>query len=342
VILRPKKGARIYYSVMTATTTSPSLRTLGNSDLHLTAIGFGAWAIGGGNWDFGWGPQDDAESIRAIHQALDEGINWIDTAAIYGLGHSEEIVARAVGTSSYKPLIFTKCAMRWDDNRTIYRSIKAASVQEELEGSLRRLGVETIDLYQIHWPNPDAEIEEGWAELARQQKAGKIRWIGVSNFNVEQMKRAQAIAPITSLQPPYSMLRPAVEKQILPYCQANGIGVINYSPMVSGLLTGRMSAERVAAMSADDWRRKAVEFNEPRLSRNLRLVELLREIGSAHGVEPGVVAVAWTLHHPAVTAAIVGGRSGEQVKGLSPALHFRLSDEEYARIGTFLAENPVA
>ena len=330
----------VYADVMTQNISLP-LRTLGNSDLKLTPIGFGAWAIGGSNWDFAWGPQDDSESIRAIHQALDEGINWIDTAAIYGLGHSEEIVGQAVGSSAYKPLIFTKCSMRWDEGRTIYRSLKASSVIEELEGSLRRLGVEAIDLYQIHWPNPDDEIEEGWAELARQQKAGKIRWIGVSNFNVDQMKRAQAIAPITSLQPPYSMLRPAVEQEILPYCQANGIGVINYSPMVSGLLTGRMSAERVAAMPADDWRRKAIEFNEPRLSRNLKLVELLREIGSAHGVEPGVVAVAWTLHHPAITAAIVGGRSAEQVKGLAPALHFRLNEEEFASIKAFLTANPV-
>ena len=324
-------------------TISPSLslHTLGNSDLHLTSIGFGAWAIGGGNWDFGWGAQDDAESIRAIHQALDEGINWIDTAAIYGLGHSEEIVGKAVKGSTHKPLIFTKCSMRWDKKRSIYRSLKASSVVEELDASLRRLGVETIDLYQVHWPNPDEEIEEGWAELARQQKAGKIRWIGVSNFSVPQMRRAQAIAPITSLQPPYSMLRLAIEQEILPYCQANGIGVINYSPMVSGLLTGRMSAERVAAMPADDWRRKAVEFNEPRLSRNLRLAELLREIGSAHGVEPGVVAVAWTLHHPAISAAIVGGRSGEQVKGLAPALSFRLSEEEFASVGAFLSANPV-
>jgi aryl-alcohol dehydrogenase-like predicted oxidoreductase len=214
-------------------------------------------------------------------------------------------------------------------------------VAEELEGSLRRLGVETIDLYQVHWPNPDEEIEEGWAELARQQKAGKIRWIGVSNFNVAQIKRAEAIAPVTSLQPPYSMLRSAVEAEILPYCLERNIGVINYSPMVSGLLTGRMTADRVAAMPADDWRRKAVEFNEPRLSRNLRLVELLREIGGGHGVEPGVVAVAWTLRNPAITAAIVGGRSPEQVKGLAPALHFRLADEEFNRIGKFLTENPV-
>jgi len=322
------------------TSTSIQLKSLGNSDLKLTPIGFGAWAIGGGNWDFAWGAQDDNESIGAIRQALDEGINWIDTAAIYGLGHSEEIVGKAIRGSAYKPLIFTKCSMRWDSERKIYRSLKAASVAEELEGSLRRLGVETIDLYQIHWPNPDEEIEEGWGELARQQKAGKIRWIGVSNFNVAQLNRAQAIAPITSLQPPYSMLRPAIEQEILPYCLENGIGVINYSPMVSGLLTGRMSAERVAQMPADDWRRKAQEFNEPRLSRNLRLVELLREIGAAHGVEPGVVAVAWTLHHPAITAAIVGGRSAGQVNGMATALHFRLSDEQYRRIGEFLAANP--
>jgi len=323
------------------TTPSLTLKQLGNSDLQLTAIGFGAWAIGGGNWDFAWGAQDDDESVGAIHQALDEGINWIDTAAIYGLGHSEEIVGKAVRGRAEKPLIFTKCSMRWDEKRTIYRSLTAQSVAEELDASLRRLGVEAMDLYQIHWPNPEAEIEEGWAELARQQTAGKVRWIGVSNFNVEQMKRAQAIAPITSLQPPYSMLRPAVEAEILPYCLENGIGVINYSPMVSGLLTGRMSAERVAAMPSDDWRRKAVEFNEPRLSRNLRLVEVLREIGSAHGVQPGVVAVAWTLHAPAITAAIVGGRSGEQVKGLAPALHFRLTEEEFGRIGEFLQSNPV-
>ena len=212
---------------------------------------------------------------------------------------------------------------------------------EELEASLRRLGVETIDLYQIHWPNPDPEIEEAWEALTRLREQGKIRWIGVSNFNVEQMTRIQKIAPITSLQPPYSMLRPAIEAQILPFVQANGIGVINYSPMVSGLLTGKMTAERVAAMPTDDWRRKAVEFNEPRLSRNLRLVGLLREIGSGHSVSPGVVAVAWTLHHPAVTAAIVGGRSANQVEQMAPALQFRLSEGEYAQINSFLASNPV-
>jgi aryl-alcohol dehydrogenase-like predicted oxidoreductase len=324
------------------TSTSLSLRTLGNSDLHLTPIGFGAWAIGGGNWEFAWGPQDDQESIAAIHRVLDLGVNWIDTAAIYGLGHSEEVVGQAIKThSGPKPLVFTKCSMRWHEDRTIYRSLKADSLAEELEGSLRRLGVETIDLYQIHWPNPEEEIEEGWETLARFKEQGKIRWIGVSNFSVEQMKRAQKIAPITSLQPPYSMLRRAIEAEVLPFAQANGIGVINYSPMSSGLLTGAMTAERVAAFPADDWRRRAVEFNEPRLTRNLRLVELLREIGSVPGMAPGVVAVAWTLHHPAITAAIVGGRSASQVEELAPALDFRLSDDEYAKINRFLADNPV-
>jgi aryl-alcohol dehydrogenase-like predicted oxidoreductase len=315
-----------------------SLRTLGNSDLQLSPIGFGAWAIGGGDWKFAWGPQDDNQSIEAIHRALDLGINWIDTAAVYGLGHSEEVVARALRSTSHKPYVFTKCALRWNEDRSIYNSLTADSVRLELEASLRRLNVETIDLYQIHWPNPDAEIEEGWGELAMLKQQGKIRWIGVSNFNVEQMKRAQKIAPVTSLQPPYSMLRRAIEAEILPFVQQQGIGVINYSPMLSGLLTGKMTAERVAAMPADDWRRNAIEFNEPRLSRNLQLVELLREIGYGHGVTSGVVAVAWTLHHPAITAAIVGGRSGKQVEEIAPALNFRLSQEEYARINLFLTE----
>jgi aryl-alcohol dehydrogenase-like predicted oxidoreductase len=320
--------------------SSLSLRTLGNTDLHLTPIGFGAWAIGGGNWEFGWGPQEDNESIAAIHRALDLGVNWIDTAAIYGLGHSEEVVARALKSTSHKPYVFTKCSMRWHADRSIYRSLKAASLAEELEGSLRRLGVETIDLYQIHWPDPQEEIEEGWEALARFREQGKIRWVGVSNFNVEQMKRAQKIAPIASLQPPYSMLRRAIEEEVLPFVQENGIGVINYSPMVSGLLTGKMTAERIAAFPADDWRRRAAEFQQPRLSRNLRLVDLLREIGNGHSVNPGVVAVAWTLHNPAVTAAIVGGRSAAQVEGMAPALNFRLTEQEYNSINGFLASNP--
>lgn len=318
-----------------------TLRNLSNSDLEITPIGFGAWAIGGGDWQYSWGHQDDTDSIAAIHRALDLGINWIDTAAIYGLGHSEEVVARALKGMSRKPYVFTKCSLRWRDDKSIYNSLQADSVAEELEASLRRLQVETIDLYQVHWPNPESEIEEGWQALERLRQQGKIRWIGVSNFNVEQMKRAEKIAPITSLQPPYSMLRRAIEAEILPYVQERGIGVMNYSPMVSGLLTGKMTAERVAAMPADDWRRKAVEFNEPRLSRNLRLVDLLREIGSRHGVTPGVVAVAWTLHHPAITAAIVGGRNAHQVEETAAALTYRLTDEEYQRINEFLEANPV-
>ncbi len=317
-------------------TEPATLRTLGNSDLHLTSIGFGAWAIGGGDWKFAWGPQDDYESIAAICRALELGINWIDTAAVYGLGHSEQIVARALKGSSHKPYIFTKCSRRWNPDGSIYSALKPDSLEQELHDSLRRLEVETIDLYQIHWPAPEEDIEAAAEALSNFRQQGKIRWIGVSNFSVEQIERAQKFAPIASLQPPYSMLRRAVEDEILPCAKENGIGVINYSPMLSGMLTGKMSAERVAAMPANDWRRNNVEFNEPRLSRNLRVVELLREIGDGHGVTPGVVAVAWTLHNPAITAAIVGGRSAEQVEELAPALAFRLNDDEFQKINAFL------
>ena len=336
---RRRKPALMIYAFAMTIPASPSLRTLGNSDLELTPIGFGAWAIGGGDWQYGWGAQDDNDSIAAIHRALDLGINWIDTAAVYGLGHSEEVVGRAVKSSPHKPYIFTKCSMRWHADRTLYNSLTAASLCEEVEASLRRLQVEAIDLYQIHWPNPDGEIEEGWEALSRMREQGKLRWIGVSNFNVEQMKRAMKIAPITSLQPPYSMLRPAIEAEILPFVQANGIGAINYSPMLSGLLAGKMTAERIAALPADDWRRKNVEFSEPRLDRNLRLVELLRTIGNEHGVTPGVVAVAWTLHNSAITAAIVGGRGPRQVEETAAALSFRVTDDEYGTINRFLEEN---
>jgi aryl-alcohol dehydrogenase-like predicted oxidoreductase len=319
--------------------TSFATRQLGNSDLHLTSIGYGAWAIGGGNWEFAWGAQDDNESIRTIERALDAGINWIDTAAIYGLGHSEEVVAKALRNSGKKPYVFTKCSMRWDADRKIYRSLKASSLEEELEASLRRLNVETIDLYQIHWPDPEGEIEEGWETLAHFQRQGKVRYIGVSNFNVEQIKRVQKIAPVASLQPPYSLLNRGIEAEILPFCEANDIGVINYSPMASGLLTGKMTAERIAKMPADDWRKKSANFTEPKLSRNLKLVELLREIGNAHGVEPGVVAIAWTLRKPAVTAAIVGARRPDQVDGVLPAATFRMSEAEVARIDGFVKAN---
>jgi aryl-alcohol dehydrogenase-like predicted oxidoreductase len=327
-------------STHTGLATSVEKHQLGNSDLHLTPIGYGAWAIGGGNWEFAWGAQDDDESVRTIERALDAGINWIDTAAIYGLGHSEEVVAKALKNATSEPYIFTKCSMRWNDSRQIYRSLKAKSLQEELENSLRRLNVDMIDLYQIHWPNPEDELEEGWETLARFQEEGKVRYIGVSNFNVEQMKRVQKIAPITSLQPPYSLLRRDIEAEILPFCQQNNIGVINYSPMASGLLTGKMTAERIAQMPADDWRKRSPNFKEPKLARNLKLVELLREIGKEHNVEPGVVAIAWTLRHPVITAAIVGARRPDQVDGILPAATFRLSPQEIERIEEFLRANP--
>jgi len=315
-------------------------RQLGNSDLHITPIGYGAWAIGGGNWEFGWGNQDVKDSIAAIQQALDLGINWIDTAAVYGLGHSEEVVAAALKGRSQQPYVFTKCSLIWDEQGNLGRSLKADSIRNELENSLRRLQLETIDLYQIHWPNPDPDIEEGWSTLAALQKEGKVRYIGVSNFNVEQMKRAQAIAPITSLQPPYSLVKPEVEQEILPYCLEQNIGVIVYAPMQSGLLTGAMTPERVANLPDNDWRKRSSDFQEPRLSRNLKLVELLKTLGEPHGRSPGEVAIAWTLRHPAVTGAIVGGRNAKQVQGTVGAAEFRLNETEIQQIETFLRENP--
>jgi aryl-alcohol dehydrogenase-like predicted oxidoreductase len=335
VPLHASKAGMATHTEKTAQTPFET-RQLGNSNLHLSPIGFGAWAIGGGDWEFGWGEQEDEQSVQTILRALEVGINWIDTAAVYGLGHSEVIVGRALQQTDKKPYIFTKCSMRWNlENRTIYRSLKDGSVQEEIENSLQRLNLDAIDLYQIHWPNPEDELEEGWTAMARLQEQGLVRYIGVSNFSVEQMKRAQAIAPITSLQPPYSLMNTKVEQEILPYCLENNIGVINYSPMASGLLTGKMSAERVAKMPADDWRKKSPNFNEPRLSKNLKLAELLGEIGKAHGVEPGVVAIAWTLHHAAVTAAIVGARRPDQVDGIIAAAKFRLSEDEFTRIEQF-------
>jgi aryl-alcohol dehydrogenase-like predicted oxidoreductase len=321
--------------------TTPSIGTtkkLGNSDMQLTSIGFGAWAIGGGDWQYAWGPQEDSDSIAAIHRSLDAGINWIDTAAVYGLGHSEEVVGKALKSSSHKPYVFTKSSMTWGEDRQIVQTMK--KIREEVEQSLRRLQVETIDLYQIHWPVPDEEVEEGWTTMADLQREGKVRWIGVSNFSVSQMERALKIAPITSLQPPYSMINRSIEPEILPFCAKHGIGVINYSPMQSGLLTGAMTAERIAKMPADDFRRNTKQFKEPLLSRNLELVEPLRTIGKRHNVEPGVVAIAWTLHQPAITAAIVGGRNAKQVEGVLPALTFRLSDAEYAEVGDFLISKP--
>lgn len=311
-------------------------RQLGSTDLQITPIGFGAWAIGGGGWKFGWGQQDDRESIAAIHRALDHGINWIDTAPVYGVGRSEEVVGRAIKGRGQQPYIFTKCGLRGDKGGTVANVLKAESVRQEVEESLRRLRIDVIDLYQIHWPDPDPDIEEAWATMAGLQAAGKVRWIGVSNFNVEQMRRAQAIAPIASLQPPYSLIRREIEADILPFCAAHRIGVIVYSPMMSGLLTGAMTRERVANLPQDDWRRGDAEFQEPRLSRNLALVELLRAIGRRHGRSPGEVAIAWTLRHPAVTGAIVGARRPEQIDGIVGSAEFRLGNDELAEIEAFL------
>jgi aryl-alcohol dehydrogenase-like predicted oxidoreductase len=310
-------------------------KQLGNSGMMISPIGVGAWAIGGGGWAFAWGQQDDAASIAAIHAALDRGVNWIDTAAVYGLGHSEEVVGRALEGRSRRPYVFTKCELVWNDKREISRSLKADSIRRECENSLRRLKLDTIDLYQIHWPDPDPDLEEGWAALAQLKQEGKVRWIGVSNFNVKQMDRCRKIAPITSLQPPYSAISPEVEDDVLPYCLKHGIGVIVYSPMKSGLLTGKMTKERVANFPEDDFRKRALNFQEPALSRNLELAELMKKIGTRHNRSAGEVAIAWTLRHPAVTAAIVGFRSPEQVAGVIGAMDFRLPHKEIEEIEEF-------
>jgi aryl-alcohol dehydrogenase-like predicted oxidoreductase len=323
-------------------------RRLGNTDLLITPVGLGAWAMGGGGWAFAWGPQDDGESIGAIRRALDLGINWIDTAAVYGLGHSEEVVARALAEvpQSRRPFVFTKCSLIWDEKGNISHSLEPDSIRRELESSLRRLRVDTIDLYQVHWANfpgeppNDAGIEDAWRMLARLQQEGKIRHLGVSNFNVPQMERIRAIAPVSSLQPPYSMLMRGIETEILPYCEVRGIGVIVYSPMHAGLLSGAMTRERVAAMPPDDWRKKwNPDFQEPRLSGNLKLVEGLRAIGGRHGKSPGEVAIAWTLRLRAVTAAIVGARRPAQVDGFISAADFRLSPEEIAEVESLLGRS---
>lgn len=317
-------------------------RRLGNSDLDITVLGFGAWALGGSGWRFGWGHQEDADSIATIYEALEAGVNWIDTAAVYGLGHSEEVVGQALkGWKGERPYIFTKCERTWNEERQIVPCLKADSIRRECDASLSRLRVDVIDLYQVHWPQPDEDIEEGWAELAKLQQAGKVRWIGVSNFSVTQMERARAIAPITSLQPPYSLLARDIESEILPYCNEHNIGTIIYSPMKSGLLSGAMTPERIAALPEDDWRRNNPDYQEPRLTRNMRLVELLGEIGTGYGWTPGETAIAWTLRNPAVTGAIVGLRRPGQTEGVLGAARQSLSDADAARLETFLAENPV-
>jgi aryl-alcohol dehydrogenase-like predicted oxidoreductase len=293
-------------------------RRLGNSDLMITPIGIGAWAIGGDGWAFSWSKQDDAQSILAIHAALDSGINWIDTAAVYGLGHSESVVAKALKqTSAARPYVFTKCERAWDENRQIVKSLKAESIRKECEDSLRRLEVETIDLYQIHWPEPDEDIEEGWSTLADLQREGKVRWIGVSNFNATQMQRIESIAPITSLQPPYSLIRRDAENEILPFAHSHQIGVIAYSPMGSGMLTGAMSRERIESLPPDDWRTRSANFQEPLLTKNLAIAETLEQTAAQAGLSPGHLAIAWVLRNPAVTGAIVGIRSVEQAMELA-------------------------
>ena len=310
-------------------------RRLGNSDLMITPVGFGAWAIGGAGYDFGWGPQDDADSIAAIHRALELGVNWIDTAAVYGIGRSEEVVARALKEwRGSRPYVFTKCAMRWDAKGSVSKVHKANSIRQECEDSLRRLQTDVIDLYQIHWPpeNDGPELEESWQTLAGLQKEGKVRWIGVSNHSVEQIKRLEKIAPVTSDQPPYSLLRRKIETDLLPHCEQRGIGVIVYSPMLSGLLTGAMTRERAANLPADDWRTRNPEFREPKLSKNLELVERLRAVGARDGRTPGEVAIAWTLRLPAVTGAIVGARNAKQTEGVMRAGELKLTPQDLAEI----------
>jgi aryl-alcohol dehydrogenase-like predicted oxidoreductase len=316
-------------------------RKLGNSDMHITPVGYGAWAIGGSGWQFGWGSQDDEDSIAAIHRSLELGVNWIDTAAVYGMGHSEEVVARALKSwSGQRPYVFTKCGLRWNAQGEVRKVLSADSIRREVEDSLRRLAIDVIDLYQIHWPpDPDSpQLEEGWSTLADLKREGKVRWIGVSNFNVEQLRRAQAIAPVTSMQPRYSLVHREVEDEILPYCLNEGIGVIAYSPMASGLLTGAMTRERAAQLPNDDWRKKHPDFTEPDLSRNLVLVERLRQIARRHDRSVGEVAISWTLHNPAVTGTIVGARNAGQAEGVMQAGDLDLNNEALNEIEPFFAE----
>jgi aryl-alcohol dehydrogenase-like predicted oxidoreductase len=311
-------------------------RKLGNSDLQITPVGYGAWAIGGAGYEFAWGQQDDQDSINAIHRALALGVNWIDTAPVYGLGHSEEVVARALESwKGPRPYIFTKCVLRWNEQGKVHQEFSAASIRSECEASLRRLRVDSIDLYQMHWPPSDGSQEklaEAWQTMAALKQEGKVRWIGVSNFNADQLQFAAKIAPVTSLQPPYSMIRRAIEEKVLPECEKQGIGVISYAPMASGLLTGAMTRERAAALPADDFRSRNPEFREPRLSKNIELVERLRKVGERHGVLPGAVAIAWVLRLPVITAAIVGARNAKQAEGVMRAGDLKLSPEEIREI----------
>jgi aryl-alcohol dehydrogenase-like predicted oxidoreductase len=315
--------------------TTMETRPLGTTGMEITPLGFGAWAIGGGDWKFGWGPQDDEASIGAIRRALELGINWIDTAAVYGFGHSETVVARALEGLAERPYVFTKCGLVADGGNDggTREDLTRDSIVRECEASLRRLRVEAIDLYQIHWPTDRIEdIDEGWSAMADLKRAGKVRAIGVSNFDLAELERARAIAPVATLQPPYSLVKRDVENEILPYCAAHHIGTIVYSPMQSGMLSGAMTRERIAALPPSDWRTRSAEFIEPNLTKNLALVERLRRVGERHGRTPGEVAIAWTLRRPEVSGAIVGARSAAQIEGTIGAAAFRLSASEVAEI----------
>jgi aryl-alcohol dehydrogenase-like predicted oxidoreductase len=313
-------------------------RKLGYTDLSLTTVGLGTWAIGGGGWQWGWGPQDDAASIRALRHGLDLGINWIDSAAAYGLGHAEEVVAQVIAGRRDEVMIATKCGLVRDEGSpNVYGRLKAKSVRAECEASLKRLNVEVIDLYQIHWPNPDEDIEEAWGVIADLIREGKVRYAGASNFNVGQIKRVQAIHPVASLQPPYSMLDRDVEKELLSYCAANDIGVIAYSPMQSGLLTGKYTRERIASLPDNDWRKeKNPDFREPALSANLKLIEGLHPIAERNGKTLAQLAIAWVLRRPEVTAAIVGSRRPSQIEETARAGDWELTQEDIAEIDALL------
>jgi aryl-alcohol dehydrogenase-like predicted oxidoreductase len=313
-------------------------RALGPSGLHLTTVGFGAWAAGGGGWSFGWGPQDDEASIAAMRHAIDRGVNWIDTAAVYGLGHSEEVVGRFLRTlaPADRPFVFTKCGLEWDPSdpmKVSRRILQPDSIRRECDASLRRLGVERIDLYQFHWPDESGvPIEESWDVMTQLVQEGKIRAIGVSNFDVRLLERCEARRHVDSLQPPFSMIKREIAGAQLPWCAAHGTGVICYSPMQSGILTDTFSAARVEAFAADDWRRRGPEFKSPQLERNLALRDALTPIAARHGTTVSAVAIAWVLAWPGVTGAIVGARSPEQVDGWLPAASVSLTPEDLAAI----------
>jgi aryl-alcohol dehydrogenase-like predicted oxidoreductase len=312
--------------------TALTTTQLGDTGLRITRVGFGAWAIGGGGWEFGWGPQEDEQSLSSIHRALEQGVNWIDTAAAYGFGRSEQVVGRALEGLTDRPYVFTKCSLLEGPGRRVVHSLKRDSILREAEGSLDRLGIDAIDLYQIHWPIPEPDIEEGWSALAELKQEGLVRHIGVSNFDVEQLRRIRQIAPVETLQPQYSLIERDIEGELLPFAEREGIGVIAYSPMGSGMLTGSMTRERIAGLPDDDWRKHDRRFREPQLAQNLELVDRLRVIAQRHATTPGAVATAWTLANPAVDGAIVGFRTPDQVDPILAAANLELTDEDLGEI----------